>query len=357
MTSSDQPQNQDRESEVLRSHEGSPDAERDAGRANTRQEGDKTLVDPVSVFKSNASSEDKTPVETPALPADPTSEAKPGGVTGGEKASLDSQASLAAPEGLTTKPSLPVIGSTSGSSGQDGKAPADGKPKPSGFMGLVREVVELIVVTLFLLIVIRWALAEPRYIPSSSMEPTLQIEDRLLVEKVSGHLGKPIHRGDILVFYPPPSELPGGKDLSNDPIMFLGRLTGLPFLPYEPAFIKRVIGLPGDKIRIQRGVGVYINEQLLDEQYIKEEPNYDLNDMGDIGGRTATGVLRPYGDSKEPIIVPAGSLFMMGDNRNNSEDSHVWGFLDQKRVIGRACLLFWRWLEPPKYPRSIENGD
>lgn len=228
--------------------------------------------------------------------------------------------------------------------------------KKSGPLNLVREVVELIVITLVLLIVIRHFLAEARYIPSSSMEPTLQIEDRLLVEKVSGHLGKPIQRGDILVFYPPATEMPGGKDLSNDPLTWLGRHTGLPFLPYEPAFIKRVVGLPGDKIRVQRGVGVFINEQLLDEPYVKERPGYDLNTLGEIGGRSANGPnLRPFGDSQEPIIIPAGNLFMMGDNRNNSEDSHVWGFLDQKRVIGRACLLFWRWLEPPKYPRSIET--
>ncbi len=258
-------------------------------------------------------------------------------------------------------PVIPVQNSTAPPV-SGGAAAAAGKPtaaqekseKKGGIVGLIREVVELIVVTVFLLIVIRWAFAEARYIPSSSMEPTLQIEDRLLVEKLSGHLGKPIRRGDILVFYPPPSEM-GGKDLSNDPLTVLGRLTGLPFLPYEPAFIKRVVGLPGDKIRVQRDVGVFINEQLLDEPYFKERPNYDLNTLADIGGKGVGGSsMRPFADSKEPIIVPAGQLFMMGDNRNNSEDSHVWGFLDQQRVIGRACLLFWRWLEPPKYPRSIE---
>jgi signal peptidase I len=242
----------------------------------------------------------------------------------------------------------------------NGKPPGDDekKEKDTGVLGFIKEVVELIVVTLVLLIAIRWTFAEARYIPSSSMEPTLQIEDRLLVEKISGHLGLPVRRGDILVFYPPPSEMPGGHELSNDPLTLLGRYTGLPLLPYEPAYIKRVIGLPGDRIRVQRGVGVFINEQLLDEPYIKEKPNYDLNMLGDIGGRSANGqVLRPYEDSKDQIIVPAGHFFMMGDNRNNSEDSHVWGFLDQKRIIGRACLLFWRWLEAPKYPRSIENMD
>lgn len=218
---------------------------------------------------------------------------------------------------------------------------------------LVKEVVELVFVTLVLLIAIRFFIAEARFIPSSSMEPTLQIGDRLLVEKISGHLHRPIRRGEIIVFYPPPSEM-GGKEISNDPLTVFGRLTGLPFLPYEPAFIKRVIGLPGDRIRVQKNVGVFINDQLLDESpYVKEKPQYDLNTLGDIGIRNYHGVdLRPYkspADAVTPIVVPAGHLFVMGDNRNNSEDSHMWGFLDDKRIIGRACLLFWRLFSPPRY--------
>ncbi len=258
---------------------------------------------------------------------------------------------LTIPSGIDSQPAA-----ASPEPPKKGNGSAASEKKPQGFLGLIREVVELIVVTLVLLIVIRWAFAEARYIPSSSMEPTLQIEDRLLVEKISGHLGKPIRRGDILVFYPPPSEM-GGHDLSSEPLTVLGRLTGLPFLPYEPAFIKRVIGLPGDRIRVQKGVGVFINDVLLDESpYVKERPNYDLNMLGDIGGRSSSGgFIKPYGNSTEPIIVPAGHLFMMGDNRNNSEDSHVWGCLDQKRVIGRACLLFWRRLEPLPYPRSLDS--
>ncbi|MBY0545976.1 MAG: signal peptidase I [Candidatus Obscuribacterales bacterium] len=221
---------------------------------------------------------------------------------------------------------------------------------------IVKDTIELVVVTLGLLILIRWGLAEARYIPSSSMEPTLQINDRILVEKVSGHLGAPISRGDILVFYPPPTQMPGGKDLSNDPLTVFGRLTGLPLLPNEPAYIKRVIGLPLDRIRVRKGLGVFVNDVLLPEaDYMKEAPSYDLNVLGDIGGRTENGFIKPYGDRNEEIVVPAGHLFMMGDNRNNSADSHVWGFLDQKRVIGKAWLLFWRHLEAPDYPRSLET--
>lgn len=251
--------------------------------------------------------------------------------------------------------SNPTNGSSTSSGGSNGSSESSGSPVVS----VVKEIVELVVVTLILLIVIRFALAEARYIPSSSMEPTLQINDRLLVEKVSHHIGKPIQRGDILVFYPPPIEM-GGQDLKNDPLTVLGRLTGLPFLPYEPAFIKRVVGLPGDHIRIQKGEGVYINGQLLDEgSYVKEAPNYDRNVLGDIGGPSSTGkMIRPFGDEarqNDPIIVPANHLFMMGDNRNNSEDSHVWGFLPQDRVIGRACLLFWRWIAPPRFPHIPEE--
>jgi signal peptidase I len=248
---------------------------------------------------------------------------------------------------------------TNGSAGGANRSQSGNKNKPATFKGFVREIVELVVVTLALLIFIRWAFAEARYIPSSSMEPTLQINDRLLVEKISGHLGKKIERGDILVFYPPPTELPNGEDLKQDPLTILGRLTGLPFLPYEPAFIKRVIGLPGDHIRVQPGQGVFINGQLLDESsYIKDRPNYSLNVLGDIGGRSSVdSILKPYSgkEAKDPIIVPPGHLFMMGDNRNNSEDSHVWGFLDEKRVVGRACLLFWRHLEPPRYQQIMDE--
>lgn len=239
--------------------------------------------------------------------------------------------------------------------------PSKGSGSQNSALGFIRELVELVVVTLVLLIAIRWAFAEARYIPSSSMEPTLQINDRILVEKISGHLRRPYQRGEILVFYPPPSEMPNKKDLSNDPLSVLGRLTGLPFLPYEPAFIKRVVGLPGETLRVVKGVGVYINGQLLEEPYIKEKPNYDLRTMGDIGmtGRIAyDGRPQMSADQAgQPIVIGKDQLFMMGDNRNNSQDSHVWGFLDQPRVIGRAFLVFWRKLDPPPYPLNLQSGD
>lgn len=245
------------------------------------------------------------------------------------------------------------IGSKPNSNGNEMKdaeknsAEKTGSPdKSSGkkAKGFVRETIELVLFTLFLLVIIRMFLAEARYIPSSSMEPTLQINDRLLVEKASGWMMRPIERGEILVFYPPPIEL-GGQDISYSPLNVLGRLTGLPLFPVDTAYIKRVIGLPGEQVRVERGVGVFINDQFLPEPYLKERPNYDLKVLGDICGRNAVGqFIKPFGDSNEPILVPPGKLLLMGDNRNNSEDGHVFGFVDQKRVIGKSCLLFFRLL-------------
>ena len=201
---------------------------------------------------------------------------------------------------------------------------------------LFKETVELIVVTLFLLIIIRQGFIEARYIPSESMVPTLRVNDRLIVEKVTKNLRTlglsfPTQRGDILVFYPPP-EGNRGKDLHYDPLSIFARWTGLPFLPQDDAYIKRVVGLPGDVIEIHKEEGVFINGMLLIEPYANEVPNYNCIDLADID------VYRREGESGK-IIVPKGHLFMMGDNRNRSQDSHVWGFLDMRRIVGRAAVI------------------
>lgn len=212
----------------------------------------------------------------------------------------------------------------------------------NGLYIFAKETIELIVVTLILLIIIRQGFIEARYIPSESMVPTLIVNDRLIVEKVSKNLRllgikMPIQRGDILVFYPPP-EANRGKDLKYDPFNLFARWTGLPFLPQDDAYIKRVIGLPGDQIEIVKDQGVYINGKLLLESYVKELPNYNCLDLSEIEIYKALG-------KTGKIIVPEGHLFLMGDNRNRSQDSHIWGFLNQKRVIGRAAVIVWRVLK------------
>ena len=216
-----------------------------------------------------------------------------------------------------------------------------------------KEIIELLVITLFLLIIIRQGFIEARYIPSESMVPTLKINDRLIVEKVTKNLRSlglnfPIQRGDVLVFYPPP-EGNRGKDLHYDPLSLFARWTGLPFLPQDDAYIKRVIGLPGDVIEIHKGEGVLVNGMLLVEPYVNEVPNYNCIDLADID------IYRREGKTGK-IIVPKGHLFMMGDNRNRSQDSHVWGFLDTRRIVGRAAVIVWRTLkEKPVLFQQVEK--
>jgi signal peptidase I len=185
---------------------------------------------------------------------------------------------------------------------QDSAAtPAQSTPEPSALSRLwqsQRDNIQILAIALVLALVIRLFIAEPRYIPSDSMAPTLHVGDRLVVEKISYRLRAPA-LGDIVVFDPP-------KQLQK-----LG-------FHSDQAFIKRIIGEPGQTIQIHQGK-VYINQQPLLEGYIAEPPAYDML----------------------PITIPDGSYFVMGDNRNNSNDSHVWGFLPQTNIIGRAVFRFW----------------
>ncbi|MBD0266998.1 MAG: signal peptidase I [Cyanobacteria bacterium Co-bin8] len=161
-----------------------------------------------------------------------------------------------------------------------------------------QENLRILVIALVIALLVRVFVAEPRFIPSNSMEPTLHIGDRLIVEKVSYRLHSP-QRGDIVVFNPPP------------------QLTALGY-DFRQAFIKRVIGSPGQTIRVSQGQ-VIVNGQALDESYTLEAPQYEML----------------------PVTVPEGYVFVMGDNRNDSNDSHVWGVLPQDNIIGRATFRFW----------------
>lgn len=160
------------------------------------------------------------------------------------------------------------------------------------------ENAQILFIALILALLIRTFVAEPRYIPSDSMVPTLEVSDRLVVDKLSYRFRAPEY-GEIIVFDPPPQlQIQGyAKD---------------------QAFIKRIIGQPGQVIAVQNGK-VYVDNQPLREPYIAEAPEYNWG----------------------PVRVPEGSYFVMGDNRNNSNDSHVWGFLPQEYIIGRAWLRFY----------------
>ncbi|QHU99228.1 signal peptidase I [Synechocystis sp. CACIAM 05] len=158
------------------------------------------------------------------------------------------------------------------------------------------ELGKTMVTAVILAIGIRTFVAEARYIPSSSMEPTLQINDRLIIEKISYRLRDP-ERGEIVVFNP---------------------TDALKAKNFHDAFIKRIIGLPGDEVRVSQG-NVYVNGKMLDENYIAAPPAYE------------------YG----PVKVPDDQYLVLGDNRNNSYDSHYWGFVPREKLLGRAFVRFW----------------
>jgi len=174
---------------------------------------------------------------------------------------------------------------------------------------------KILAIALVVALGLRFWVLEPRYIPSSSMEPTLQIGDRIAVEKLSYRWREP-QRGDVVVFYPP-----GETDRQR-------------------AYIKRIVGLPGDRLQIQNGQ-VYANGVPLPEPYIAEPLDYAL--------------VKPDGEEAATLTVPPGSYWVMGDNRNNSNDSHVWGYLPRRNLIGRAFFRFYPLnrfgpLPNPEYP-------
>lgn len=184
---------------------------------------------------------------------------------------------------------------------------------------------------------IRTFVAEARYIPSGSMLPTLQIDDRLIIDKIGYRLQSP-KRGDIVVFSPTEGLL------QNNPRL-------------KDAFIKRVIGLPGEQIELKNG-RVYINGRPLSEKYVAADknPSEFVKDKGDRQ-LTKIDVCPPHERFLEsPVIVPENSYLVMGDNRNNSYDSRCWGVVPRDRIIGRAIVRFWplnhlgKLDESPLYP-------
>jgi signal peptidase I len=183
---------------------------------------------------------------------------------------------------------------------------------------VAREYLESVVVAVILALFIRTFVVQAFKIPTGSMETNLLIGDHLLVNKVvyapsSGSLEsrllpkKPIQRGHVVVFKYP-------EDPTRD-------------------FIKRVVGLPGETVEIRNKV-VYIDGRPLEEPYVRflspplapEDPEFGRPDGKDNWG---------------PQVVPAGRLFVMGDNRDNSKDSRYWSFLPIDQVKGRALLVYW----------------
>ena len=183
---------------------------------------------------------------------------------------------------------------------------------------------------------IRQYLVEARYIPSGSMLPGLQIQDRLLVEKLA-YRTRPPRRGEIVVFNSPYAFDPALRSTERPSAVRCG-LVNLPLVGLIPglgdpacdAYIKRVIGVGGDRVEVGPTGAVILNGEPLQEPYV--ESSCPINDQGMSACRTLN------------VTVPMGSVLVLGDNRRNSWDSRFWPggpFLPEQEILGRAVVRFW----------------
>lgn len=182
------------------------------------------------------------------------------------------------------------------------ESPTAQPEKASSCWSVLREVVETLLLAGLLFLLINGLTARVR-VDGPSMEPSFFDRDRIVVSKVSYFFGE-IQRGDVIVFPAPRTP--------------------------EEDYIKRVIGLPGDRIKIVGGY-VYVNDVPLEEPYIKAPP---LTTMAEV-------------------VVPADTVFVMGDNRNVSSDSRAWGSLPTEDIIGKAVFVYW----PFSAMRIVEHYD
>ena len=163
---------------------------------------------------------------------------------------------------------------------------------------LSQEDVITVVVTFAVSIAFRTFIAEPRYIPSLSMYPNFDIGDRLIAEKLTYRFARDPNVGDVVIFNPP-------RTAKTEKV-------------YNEVFIKRIVALEGDDVEVKNGE-LYVNGQSRGKELKLEKIKYNM----------------------PKLRVPSGDVFVMGDNRNNSFDSHAWGPLPKNRIIGRAVAKYW----------------
>jgi signal peptidase I len=219
-------------------------------------------------------------------------------------------------------------------------APADGEEQPDGLppfaealqrgdrrgsaTSFAKEVPFLVVVAMVAAFLVRTFVFQAFYIPSPSMGcaecpvHTLEIDDKILVSKVSYRLHDP-RRGDVVVFECPPAATCAAKPHSTNPVArgvrFIGERIGL-VPPSTEDYIKRVIALPGETVEGRDGT-VFVDGRILAEPYL-----------------SADVITRDFG----PVLVPPDALWVMGDNRQNSGDSRVFGAIKRDSVVGRTIL-------------------
>lgn len=181
---------------------------------------------------------------------------------------------------------------------------------------LKKESIKKMAGYIFLALTIRWGIAEAYYIPSESMNPTLKTGDRIFVNKAKYGVRLPftkqvifetgeVHHGDVVVFRYP-------KDEST-------------------FYVKRVIGKPGDQVEIDKLGNVFVNGKMQSENFIARSSSAQFTEHS----------LTPFG----PIQVPENNFFVLGDNRDNSADSRVWGFVPKENLIGKVAFKWFGWVD------------
>lgn len=194
-------------------------------------------------------------------------------------------------------------------------------PRPKTTLGAIVELLVIVAIAVGLALLIQAFLVKPYVIPSGSMKPTLEKDQRVLVQRVGYHFGDP-DIGDIVVFHPPVGAKEQDCGAPEKPGQVCTRANDE---PAEENFIKRIVATPGDTLRVKNGHAIVNGERIPDDF-----TNPCISRRGDGGC-----------NFPKPFTIPEGQYFMMGDNRGSSDDSRFWGPVPREWIIGKAFATYW----------------